>query len=221
MIDLIPKFASRGGGRVLCVGAHCDDIEIGCAASLLALQQRYASLKIDWAVLSGSESRRRETARTRLRLVRPQARGELVFASFDDGRLPAQYREVKDFFETLRRAVPAPDIVLCHERLDRHQDHRLVNEMVWNTFRNHLVLEYEIPKWDGSDFYPNVYIPITRAQATAKVRVLMSCYPSQAGRDWFTPDTFLGLMRLRGVECRSPSGLAEAFHGRKLRIGAA
>ena len=107
-------------------------------------------------------------------------------------------------------------MILCHERDDRHQDHRVVNEMIWNTFRRNVVLEYEIPKWDGGLGQPNVYVPVSAKDAGAKVDALLKSYPSQAGRDWFTRETFMAMLRLRGLECRSPSGYAEAFHGRKL-----
>ena len=203
--------------RVLCVGAHCDDIEIGCGGTLFSLQRAGAPVRIHSALLSGNDERRREALAARNAFVRPANRGELVFGDFRDGRLPAQYAEVKDFIESLK-ARTQPDVVLCHEREDRHQDHRLVNEMVWNTFRDHVVFEYEIPKWDGGLGEPNVFVPLTAAQANRKADAIIRSYRSQAGRDWFTRDTFLGLMRLRGVECRAPQGYAEAFHGRKLLI---
>lgn len=219
MLDLLPVLPARKTLTVLCVGAHCDDIEIGCGASLLALQQRPGKLRVEWATLCGSALRRRESLRARSALLKPAVRGGVTFGDFRDGRLPAQYAEVKEFFEQLKRTGPAPDLVLCHERSDRHQDHRIVNEMVWNTYRDHLVLEYEIPKWDGGLGEPNVYIGVTRRQAEAKARILLRAYQSQAQRDWFTAETFLGLMRLRGIECRAPGGYAEAFHGRKVRLG--
>ena len=150
-------------------------------------------------------------------LVQPRARGELVFGDFIDGRFPAEYLRVKEFFESLKR-LPRPDVIFCHERDDRHQDHRIVNEMVWNTFRNHIVLEYEIPKWDGGLGQPNIYAPVSAKDAGAKVKALMRAHQSQLQRDWFTVDTFMSLLRLRGIECRSTSGLAEAFHGRKLQF---
>jgi LmbE family N-acetylglucosaminyl deacetylase len=215
MIDL--GFAGRGPLRVLCVGAHCDDIEIGCGATLLALQAGPRKLVVDWAVLTGAATRQRETRRAMAMLLKPNCRGALGFAGLQDGRLPAQYSETKEFFESLK-ARSAPDVVLCHERGDRHQDHRITNEMVWNTFRDHLVLEYEIPKWDGGLNHPTVYVPVTRSQAQRKVSVLMRAYATQAHRDWFTPETFMAIMRLRGIECRAASGFAEAFHGRKLRV---
>jgi LmbE family N-acetylglucosaminyl deacetylase len=218
VIDLMPEPDPRRALRVLCIGAHCDDIEIGCGGTLQVLQQRKGGLQVDWAVMCGSEERRREARRALTRLVKPAARGACRFGDFPDGRLPAQYAQLKDFFLELRNGGPPPDLVLCHERDDRHQDHRLVNEMTWTTFRDQLILEYEIPKWDGGLGQPNVYVAVARTQAEKKVRTLLSVYQTQRNRDWFTADTFLGLMRLRGVESRSASGYAEAFHGRKLRF---
>jgi LmbE family N-acetylglucosaminyl deacetylase len=153
-----------------------------------------------------------------LQLIAPQAQGELVIGDFPDGYFPASYGQLKEFIESVKRRLQPPDLILCHERDDRHQDHRVVNELVWNTFRDHVVLEYEIPKWDGGLGQPNVYIPVTLAQAQAKVAALLTSHQSQTRRDWFNQESFMALLRLRGIECRSPSGYAESFHGRKLRF---
>ena len=219
MLELMPLLPDGRALRVLCLGAHCDDIEIGCGGTLLALQQVGIIGQIDWVVLSGSAARCAETAEARERLVKEAARGELLFGDFEDGTMPAQYREVKAFIEGLK-AWPVPDMVFTHEREDRHQDHRLVNEITWNTFRDQLVLEYEIPKWDGGLGQPNLYVPIARKLGEQKIAALLECFGSQAGRDWFTSDLFAGMLRLRGMECRSESGWAEAFHARKLRFHA-
>ena len=217
MLGLILQAEPRRALRVLCIGAHCDDIEIGCGGALLALQAARRPLTVDYALLSGTAERCREAAGAMRRFVRPSCRGELLTGDFSDGRFPAEYAGIKDWFETLKRR-PRPDVIFCHERQDRHQDHRIVNEMVWNTFRDQLILEYEIPKWDGGLGEPAVYVPLTARQAARKADLLLASYATQAGRDWFTRDTFMALTRLRGVECRSPSGHAEAFHGRKLRL---
>lgn len=203
--------------RILCVGAHCDDIEIGCGGALLELQAKYPDCRIDWVVLSGTSQRAGEAAQSMSRLIPQRCRGDLVLGTFPDGRMPSTYATVKDFFASLGPSRK-PDLIFCHERDDRHQDHRIVNEMIWSTFRNHLVLEYEVPKWDGGLGQPNVYIPVARQSVDDKVQTLLSCYGSQRNKDWFTAETFLSLMRLRGLECRSPSGYAEAFHGRKIRL---
>ncbi len=220
MLELIPGPGARRGLRVLCLGAHCDDIEIGCGATLRMLQRTRPRLTIDWVVLSGNAERRRETRRAMTALVGAPHRGALRFGDFADGRFPANYSAIKDLFESLK-AMPAPDLVLCHERDDRHQDHRIVNEMTWSTFRNHFVLEYEVPKWDGGLGQPGLYVPVEAKDAEAKVRTLLAAYASQAKRDWFTRDVFLAAMRLRGLECRAPSGYAEAFHARKLTFNGA
>jgi LmbE family N-acetylglucosaminyl deacetylase len=219
VLELLAR--ARRGRRlnVLCLGAHCDDIEIGCGGTLLALQQRTRAVTIHWAVLSGTPRRRLESESAMRQLIAASRRGELRMGDFADGRLPAAYGEVKDYIEALKRELPRPDVIFCHERDDRHQDHRLVNEMVWNTWRDQLVLEYEIPKWDGGLGQPNVYVPVSGRQARRKLRVLQVAYRTQAERDWFTDGTFQAMLRLRGVECRSGSGLAEAFHGRKLLVG--
>ncbi len=217
MLDLIGNLPKARVARILCVGAHCDDIEIGCAAALLALQAHQRRLEISWVVVSGPAQRRVEAQRAMTMLVRRAARGTLTCGDFRDGFFPAEYGAIKAFFESLKR-LSAPDLIFCHERNDRHQDHRIVNEMVWSTFRDHMVLEYEVPKWDGGLGDPNVYVPVSAAQMRAKLRTLMTAYRSQRHRDWFSPETFMALARLRGIECRSRSGYAEAFHARKLRF---
>jgi LmbE family N-acetylglucosaminyl deacetylase len=207
--------AGREPRRILCIGAHCDDIEIGCAGALLQLQKAAGSLTIDWVVLTGEDARRTETAAAMQLLVEPPFRGELVFGGFPDSRLPSVYGGLKDFFSTLRARFK-PDLIFCHQRNDAHQDHRLANEMTWGAFRDHLVLEYEIVKWDGDLGTPNSYVPLDKDSVDRKVAVLMQTYGSQRAKDWFAPETFLAIMRIRGVECRSPSGYAEAFAVRKL-----
>lgn len=216
MICLQPAGA-RKALRVLCVGAHCDDVEIGCAGTLLHLQRSYPGMILDWVVLTGPPERQAETQRAMNMLVKPARRGRLIFGGFRDACLPASYAELKDFFVGLQR-LSRPDIVFCHERTDLHQDHRIANELVWGAFRDHLILEYEVPKWDGGLGTPNVYVPLTARQAQRKVSLLMHAYGTQRSRDWFTRATFDGLMRLRGIECRATSGYAEAFHGRKLLV---
>jgi LmbE family N-acetylglucosaminyl deacetylase len=216
MLDLLLKRPQRPRAHVLCLGAHCDDIEIGCGGSLLQLQES-AAVRIDWVVCSGTPQRRGETEAAMLRLIAPEARGELIAGEHPDGHFPAAYGQLKEFVESVKRRVQ-PDLILCHERDDRHQDHRVVNELVWNTFRDHVVLEYEIPKWDGGLGQPNLYIPVTEAQARAKVTALLESHQTQLQRDWFNSETFMAMLRLRGIECRAPSGYAEGFHARKLRF---
>jgi LmbE family N-acetylglucosaminyl deacetylase len=217
VLELIPELSGREALRVLCIGAHCDDIEIGCGGTLLALQATGVIGRIGWVVLSGSEARRREAEHAMRLLVGDKARDRLVFGDFTDGSMPAEYKAIKAFFESLKE-IPAPDLILTHHRDDRHQDHRVVNEMTWNTFRNHLILEYEVPKWDGELGQPNLYVPIARELGERKIAALLEAFGSQGGRDWFTRDTFEAMLRLRGIESRAESGWAEAFHARKLRL---
>jgi LmbE family N-acetylglucosaminyl deacetylase len=219
VLDLIPALSGRDALRVLCIGAHCDDIEIGCGGTLLALQELGVVDRIAWVVLSGTEARRRETEHAMCLLVSDKARDGVVFGDFTDGSMPAEYKPIKAFFESLKD-LPAPDLIFTHQRDDRHQDHRNVNEMTWNTFRDHLILEYEVPKWDGDLGQPNLYVPIKRELGERKISALLQAYTSQAGRDWFTRDTFEAIFRLRGLECRAESSWAEAFHARKLTVTA-
>jgi LmbE family N-acetylglucosaminyl deacetylase len=217
MRDIVLDLPASHSLKVLCVGAHCDDIEIGCGATIVSLQKARRPLTIDWVVLSGSAERCKETETAMQMLVRPEHRGELLFGAFPDGRFPAAYAEIKEFCESLKRGAP-PDVIFCHERDDRHQDHRIVNEMIWNTFRDNVVLEYEIPKWDGGLGQPNAYVPLDATDAEEKIDALLGAYRSQGRKDWFTRDAFMAMLRLRGVECRAPSGYAEAFYGRKLAL---
>ena len=200
---------------VLCLGAHSDDIEIGCGATLLGWIERGVKLKAHWAVLSAAGQRADEARSSAQDFLKGAAQSTIDLAAFRDGFFPYQGSEIKDWFERLKPRVE-PDVVLCHWRDDAHQDHREVSRLVWNTFRDHLVLEYEIPKWDGDLGRPNFYIPASRAAMTRKVELLMRHFGTQRSKDWFVPETFTALARLRGNECRAPDGMAEAFHVRKL-----
>ena len=219
MLDLSPLQGRDERLHILCIGAHCDDIELGCGGTLMTLQATGRVRRIDWIVLGSDATRRSEAEQAMRALVEPALRGRLLFGDFSDGSMPGQYGPVKAFFETLKE-LPEADLVFTHERDDRHQDHRIAAEMTWNTFRDHLILEYEIPKWDGGLGQPNCYVPIVREIAERKVATLLESHASQRHRDWFTAETFMALLRLRGLECRAPSGLAEAFHARKLRLSA-
>jgi LmbE family N-acetylglucosaminyl deacetylase len=204
--------------RVLCLGAHPDDIEIGCGGAMARLARRRPRPVFRWVVWSGSPERAREARRGARRFLGRAASGALICHAFRDGYFPAQQAEIKDRFARL--AAFRPDLVLTHSREDRHQDHRILSDLAWQTFRRgSLILEYEVPKWDGDLGQPNCYVPLSAAEARRKARALVTVYASQRGKPWFTEDTFLGVMRLRGVECRAAGGYAEAFHGRKLVMG--
>jgi LmbE family N-acetylglucosaminyl deacetylase len=204
---------------ILCIGAHCDDIEIGCGGALAEWASLYPQARFVWAVFSGTESRIAETRAAAKALLGADHRVDLHFYGFRDSYFPAQFAEIKDALAGLGRQVQ-PDLVLTHYERDRHQDHRVLAELTWNVFRNHLVLEYEIPKYDGDLGAPNLFVPLSAAVAARKVEALLTSFASQRGRDWFTADTFNALLRLRGIESKAPSGLAEAFYARKLVLGA-
>ena len=200
--------------HVLAIGAHADDIEIGCGGTLLRLAAQHPDLKVSWVVLCSTPERRREAeASAELFLAGVKDR-TVVVKSHRDGYLPYAGAAVKDDFESLK-ALGSPDLVLTHYREDRHQDHRAVSDLTWNTWRNHLVLEYEIPKWDGDLGSPAVFAALPAAVLEKKIELLMKAFPSQATKPWFTPDLFRALPRIRGMECVAPERLAEAFYCRK------
>jgi LmbE family N-acetylglucosaminyl deacetylase len=207
-------FPRRGGAlKVLCLGAHPDDIEIGCGATILGLVGQAADVR--WAVFSGNERRAEEAARSARLFLGADAGRRLTLHTFRDGYFPAEFAAVKEACEDVAARF-RPDLVFTHFRDDRHQDHRVLSDLAWNTFRKHVVLEYEIPKWDGDLSTPNLYAAVTPRTARRKVTLLSRAFASQRSKDWFGDEVFFGLMRLRGMECRSPSGFAEAFYGRKL-----
>jgi LmbE family N-acetylglucosaminyl deacetylase len=203
--------------RVLVVGAHADDIEIGCGGTILRLVAEHPGLSVDWVVLSGVGERGGEAAESAAAFLDGAAETRVTVERFRDGFLPYTGGAVKELFERLKSQV-TPDLILTHRLEDRHQDHRLVAELTWNTFRNHLILEYEIPKYEGDLGHPNLFVPLAPEHCERKVALLRKCFPSQAGRTWFTDDTFWALLRLRGVESNAPSRYAEAFHARKLLL---
>jgi LmbE family N-acetylglucosaminyl deacetylase len=203
--------------RVLAIGAHSDDLEIGCGGTLLALCRAEPRVSVHWVVLA-APGERADEARASASAVLAGVEDQTVEVhSLTDGYLPHTAAEVKDVFEKLKERVE-PELVLTHTRDDLHQDHRLVCELTWNTFRDHLILEYEIPKWDGDIGRPNVYVPLAEELVRDKLAILSAHFGSQSGKHWFDADLFRGLMRIRGMECRAPSGFAEAFFGRKLAL---
>ena len=203
--------------RVLCLGAHSDDIEIGCGATILGLASRRPRPEFRWVVWSATGGRKAEASRGARAFLGRAASEAVRLYAFRDGYFPTQFSEIKDAFENLAKEFQ-PDIVFTHARDDRHQDHRVISDLTWNTFRNQLILEYEIPKWDGDFGRPNLYVPVSRATADRKIRALLSTFSSQRSKDWFSPETFRGLMRLRGMECRAPASTAEAFYARKVSL---
>lgn len=203
---------------VLCLGAHCDDIEIGCGAMILHLVQNYPQLQFHWVVLSSNPVRAQEARRSAQLFLHGAANKTIVINEFRNGYFPYLGAQLKDYFEDLKKAV-TPDLILTHYGQDLHQDHRVTAELTWNTFRDHFILEYEIPKYDGGLGAPNFFIPAEPEHCDAKIGHLLECFGSEANKHWFTRETFLALMRLRGVECNAPSGYAEAFYCRKAVLG--
>jgi LmbE family N-acetylglucosaminyl deacetylase len=212
-------FPADGLRQVLCLGAHSDDIEIGCGGTLIELARRCPQARFQWVVLSADEVREPETRRAAARLHGADARLDVEVARFRGSYFPSESAAIKDYFEALKVKLE-PDLILTHRLEDRHQDHRLVAELTWNTWRSHTILEYEIPKYEGDLGQPGLYVPLAREVVDRKVEALVECFPSQRHRTWFTADLFLAHLRLRGIECNAPSGYAEAFHARKLVLRA-
>jgi LmbE family N-acetylglucosaminyl deacetylase len=202
--------------KVLCLGAHSDDIEIGCGGTILRLLSAHRNLEIVWVVFSSSQEREREARNSAALFLQQAKQKEIIVNNFRDGFFPFDGAEIKNLFEGLKRT--SPDLIFTHNRNDAHQDHRMIEQMTWNTFRNHLILEYEIPKYDGDLGQPNFFVPLEQETYQRKIRYLMEAFNSQRTKRWFEPETFLALMRLRGMESVAPSGYAEAFFCRKLVI---
>jgi LmbE family N-acetylglucosaminyl deacetylase len=203
--------------HLLALGSHSDDIEIGCGATILALTRALPELEVTWAVLGAQGVREQEARASAEVFLQSAGTSDIVVHGFRDGFFPYVGGEVKDVFEELKASVE-PDLIFTHTRHDLHQDHRLVCELTWNTWRDHLILEYEIPKYDGDLGVPNVFVPASEDLAREKVRLLLELFGTQRAKHWFDEELFIGLMRVRGMEGRSPSGYAEAFTCRKLSL---
>lgn len=202
--------------KILCLGAHSDDIEIGGGGAILRLIDEYPGVKFHWVVFSAIGPRKAEAERA-AELFAGSRIERLVLKEFPDSFMPFVGAEVKAAFEELKECI-SPDLILTHQPHDAHQDHRLLSQLTWNTFRNHLILEYEIPKFDGDMGRPSVFVPLTQEMAENKVHHLMDAFASQRNKSWFDGSTFRALMRLRGMECNAPGDYAEAFYCRKVVI---
>lgn len=202
---------------ILSLGAHSDDIEIGCGGTLLQLKSVFRNLKLHWVVFSAAGMRGKE-AETAANLIAGGCAKKIWLKEYRDGFLPYDGANVKEEFERLKTEVN-PDVIFTHWHGDAHQDHRLVSELTWNTFRNHLILEYEVPKYDGDLGRPNLFVPLTESVCREKIDHLFAAFGSQCSKPWFDRETFWGLMRIRGMESNSGSGYAEAFHVRKMVFG--
>ncbi len=205
----------NGVKKLLCLGAHSDDIEIGCGATILRLIQEQPNLEIYWLVFSARGIRAREAKASAGEFLRGVRSRWIRTMTFRESYFPDEWPAIKDTFEKVKREFE-PDLVLTQYRDDRHQDHRVLSDLAWNTFRNHLVLEYEIPKYDGDLGLPNVYIPVPRELCERKISMLLRHFQSQTEQTLVHGRYILGVMRLRGIECAARSGFAEAFYGRKL-----
>lgn len=205
--------------RVLCLGAHSDDIEIGVGGTLSDWLAGGAKLHVTWCVLSGGADRAAEAQSSAQAFLEGAAAADIQLARFRDSYFPNEGAALKEWFEGLRSRIEKPDVIFTHWHGDAHQDHREVSRLTWNAFRDHLILEYEIPKWDGDLGRPNTYVALSGAAMDRKIALLRAHFPTQMGKDWFDEETFRGLARIRGMECRAPERYAEAFHARKLLLG--
>lgn len=202
--------------KILCLGAHSDDIEIGCGGTIVKLLNEYPGSEVYWVVLSSTPERDREARKSANLFLKGTPRKTVVVKHFRTSFFPYQGEKIKAYFETLKKV--SPDLIFTHYRHDLHQDHRVVCDLTWNTFRNHLILEYEIPKYDGDLGVPNCFVHLDEATSQFKVRNLLSVFGTQRDKHWFSEDTFLALMRIRGVESAAPEKYAEAFYTRKLLL---
>ena len=208
--------ARRGKSiSVLFLGAHSDDIEIGAGGAILHWLASGAAINAHWCVLSAAGARRVEAEASAAAFLNGAVSTKVELAAFKDSYFPYQGGELKDWFANLKSRIDT-DIIFTHRRCDAHQDHREVSKLTWNAFRDHLILEYEIPKWDGDLGRPNGYIPLEAEVLERKIELLNIHFGTQRSKDWFDGETFRGLARLRGIECRASGGYAEAFMLRKV-----
>ncbi|MDC8447048.1 MAG: PIG-L family deacetylase [Nitrospira sp.] len=203
--------------NILCIGAHADDIEIGCGGTILKLLQTHPGSRVVWVVLTARGDRRKEAVKSAAAFLRGAESTKLVTKSFRESYLPYQGKDVKEYFDTLPHVID-PDLIFTHYRHDLHQDHRVVCELTWNTYRRHQILEYEIPKYDGDLGRPNLFVSLSDEIVESKVRLLMEGFATQRSKQWFTEDIFFSLLRLRGIESPAATKYAEAFYVRKLVV---
>lgn len=215
MLKLIFDRDTSNPLKILALGAHSDDIEIGCGGSLLRILGEYGNLDVLWIVLSGTAERAREGKLSAAQFLANARRKEIRIENFRDGFFPYEGVPIKEYFESLKTQF-SPDLIFTPCKDDFHQDHRLVSELTWNTFREHFILEYEIIKYDGDLGRPNFYISLDKETCNRKIDLILKNFQSQAGRTWFTADAFKSIMRLRGIEIKSSGQYAEAFHCRKV-----
>lgn len=215
MLKLQMPAANQGILKVLFLGAHSDDIEIGCGGTILRLIREYSQVDITWVVFSALGERGREAQNSAEDFLKDISRKRIMVHEFKDGYFPHSGAQIKDIFEQLKSDL-VPDVIFTHYRNDLHQDHRVLCELTWNTWRNHFILEYEIPKYDGDLGAPNFFVQLDKDLCDQKTNALVRFFQTQGNKHWFTPETFNAILRIRGVECKSSGGYAEAFYARKL-----
>jgi len=208
-------FEIKKNPKILCLGAHSDDIEIGCGGTILKLLKRNQNAHIRWIVFSANNIRAKEAQESSSFFIKKAKSKQIYIHNFKESYFPFIGAKIKDCFEKIRKEFD-PDIIYTHSRYDKHQDHKLISNLTWNTFRDHLVLEYEIPKYDGDLKNPNFYVYLDKQIVNKKVKLIYETFKSQTKKYWFSKDTFKGLMRIRGLESNSPSGYSEAFHCHKI-----
>jgi LmbE family N-acetylglucosaminyl deacetylase len=203
--------------RLLCLGAHSDDLEIGCGGTIVTLLRKYHHLAVCWVVFSANHERAIEAKKSASWLLKSVEESTIVVKDFRDSFFPFVGSTIKEYFEQLKKEF-SPDLIFTHHRNDLHQDHRLISDLTWQTFRDHLILEYEIPKYEGDLGSPNVFVHLDEIAVRTKVDCLLDCFKSQASNHWFSEELFISLLRLRGIECNASTGFAEAFYCRKMVI---
>lgn len=214
MLRLTPNVPIGESFRILCLGAHSDDIEIGCGGTVLRLGREYANLELYWVVFTADGEREQEAVRSAHLFLSAVQQKTVVVNQFKNGFFPYQGEEIKEYFERLKSAF-SPDLIFTHYRHDLHQDHRLISELTWNTYRDHWILEYEIPKYDGDLGSPNLFVSLDETICRQKVPYILKSFKSQQDKHWFEEDTFWALLRIRGVEAGAEGKYAEGFHCRK------
>ena len=202
---------------ILCLGAHADDLEIGCGGTLLKILANHPGIDVHWVVFSASESRAHEATASAERFMELSGQKQVTLRDYRDSFFPAFYGSIKEYFEQIKDEV-RPDLIFTHRREDMHQDHRVIAELTWCAYRDHLILEYEIPKYEGDLGTPNFFVPLEESVCRHKIKTIMECFKSQREKRWFSADTYWALLRLRGLECNSPTRFAEAFYCRKMRV---
>lgn len=217
MLNLSLSKALDRNPKLLLLGAHCDDIEIGCGGTLIQLMEKNPGIEVNWVVFSSNEIREKEARNSAEEYLSGIKRKSIQILDYKNGFFPHEMHKIKHYFEDLKKQIE-PGVIFTHYRKDLHQDHRTINELTWNTFRSHFILEYEIMKYDGDLGVPNIFCSLTKDTKDIKIEKLTKHFGSQSDKQWFTESTFEALMRIRGIECNSKSGFAEAFYGRKICI---